>query len=113
MRNPIPATQVVRAIKGIVFTSAFHSHARVGDLSTPALAGRTKGVVKWFNAEKGTGFLTTPDGHDIFVAASVISGSCNGMLREGQAVEFDIVVVKQATPGVPVEKRTAKDVTRR
>jgi hypothetical protein len=42
-------------------------------------------------------------------AASAISGSCNGTLREGQAVEFDIVVVKQGT--VAVGKRTAKDVT--
>jgi len=78
-------------------------------LSTPALAERTTGVVKWFNAEKGMGFLTTADGKEIFVHASAFSGSCNGTLREGQAVEFDIVVVKQGTPAV--EKRTAKDVS--
>jgi cold shock CspA family protein len=57
-------------------------------LSTPALAERTTGVVKWFNAEKGMGFLTTAGGQEIFVAASAISGSCNGTLREGQAVEL-------------------------
>jgi len=55
------------------------------------------------------GFLTTTDGKEIFVHTSAISGSCNGTLREGQAVEFDIVVVKQGTPAV--EKRTAKDVS--
>jgi cold shock CspA family protein len=55
------------------------------------------------------GFLTTAGGQEIFVAASAISGSCNGTLREGQAVEFEILVVKQGTPAV--EKRTAKDVT--
>ena len=32
-------------------------------LATPALAERTTGVVKWFNAEKGMGFLTTADGN--------------------------------------------------
>lgn len=80
-------------------------------LSTPALADRTKGTVKWFNAEKGMGFLTTTDGQDIFVHASAISGSCNGTLKEGQAVEFEIAVVKQPTTGVSVEKRAAKDVT--
>jgi cold shock protein len=83
----------------------------VAVLATPALAERTTGVVKWFNAEKGMGFLQTADGQDIFVHASAISGSCNGTLREGQAVEFDIEVVKQATTGVAVGKRAAKNVT--
>ena len=64
---------------------------------------------RWFNAEKGMGFLTTADGKEIFVYASPISGSCSGTLRERQAVEFDVVVVKQGTPAV--EKRTAKEVT--
>jgi CspA family cold shock protein len=61
--------------------------------ATPALAGRTTGVVKWYNAEKKMGFLTTSDGKEIFVYASAISGSCNGTLREGQAVEFEIIAV--------------------
>ena len=74
-------------------------------LSTPALADRTKGVVKWYNAEKKMGFLQPADGtRDIFVHASAISASCNGTLREGQAVEFDIVEVGQG-------KWAAKDVT--
>jgi CspA family cold shock protein len=78
-------------------------------LATPARAGRTTGVVKWYNAAKGMGFLTTAGGDEIFVHSSAISGSCNGTLREGQSVEFEILVVKQGTPAV--EKRTAKDVT--
>jgi CspA family cold shock protein len=62
-------------------------------LSTPALAARTKGTVKWFNAAKGMDFITPADGTpDIFVPASALSGSCNGTLHEGQAVEFDIQV---------------------
>ena len=80
-------------------------------LSVPALADRTQGTVKWFNAEKGYGFLATAGGDEIFVPASAISGSCNGTLREGQAVEFDIVVVTQQTTGVPSGKRGAKNVT--
>jgi CspA family cold shock protein len=78
-------------------------------LATPALAGRTTGVVKWYNAEKKMGFLQSASGDEIFVAASALSASCNGTLREGQSVEFEILVVKQGTPAV--EKRTAKDVT--
>ena len=74
-------------------------------LATPALAERTKGTVKWFNAEKGMGFLAPADGGaEIFVHASAISASCNGTLREGQAVEFEIAVGAQG-------KRSAKDVT--
>jgi len=63
-------------------------------LLTTALAEPTKGVVKWYNAEKGMGFLTIADGtgKDIFVDKSAISGSCNGTLHEGQTVSFDIVL---------------------
>jgi len=77
-------------------------------LATPALAGRTTGVVKWYNAEKKMGFLTTADGREIFVHASAISGSCNGTLRDGQAVEFEIIAVPGANN---TTKHTAKDVT--
>jgi cold shock CspA family protein len=80
-------------------------------LSTPALADRTTGVVKWYNADRKMGFLQSDSGDEIFVGASAISASCNGTLHEGQHVEFDIVVVTQATTGVPVGKRTAKNVT--
>jgi cold shock CspA family protein len=54
------------------------------------------------------GFLTTADGKEIFVHASAISGSCNGTLREGQAVEFEIIAVPG---GNNTTKHTAKDVT--
>jgi CspA family cold shock protein len=77
-------------------------------LSTPALAERTTGIVKFFNAGRGYGYLTAAYGDDIFVVASAFSGSCNGKLEEGQSVEFDIVVVKNAKG---IEKRTAKDVS--
>ena len=51
-----------------------------------------KGTVKWFNATKGFGFLTTEDGQDVFVHFSALED--NGEFRtldEGQAVEFEIV----------------------
>ncbi|SDM66200.1 cold-shock protein [Allokutzneria albata] len=49
------------------------------------------GVVKWFNAEKGFGFLT-PDGGgaDVFAHYSAIEGSGYKSLDEGQKVEFEI-----------------------
>ncbi|KRW91358.1 cold-shock protein [Alicyclobacillus hesperidum] len=49
------------------------------------------GTVKWFNAEKGYGFIQVEGGEDVFVHFSAIQGSGFKTLDEGQAVEFDIV----------------------
>ncbi|MBQ9867088.1 MAG: cold-shock protein [Lachnospiraceae bacterium] len=51
-----------------------------------------QGKVKWFNAQKGYGFLSTEEGKDVFVHFSAIQ-NVEGYktLDEGQAVEFDIV----------------------
>ncbi|WP_125589628.1 cold-shock protein [Companilactobacillus jidongensis] len=48
------------------------------------------GTVKWFNAEKGYGFITRQDGSDVFVHFSAIQGDGYKTLEEGQAVTFDI-----------------------
>ena len=50
-----------------------------------------KGTVKWFNAEKGYGFIEREDGGDVFVHFSAIQGEGFKTLEEGQAVEFDVV----------------------
>ena len=50
-----------------------------------------KGTVKWFNAEKGFGFITTDSGKDIFVHFSAIEGDGFKSLDEGQQVSFDII----------------------
>ncbi len=49
-----------------------------------------QGTVKWFNAEKGYGFITREDGSDVFVHFSAIQGDGYKTLEEGQAVTFDI-----------------------
>ena len=49
-----------------------------------------KGTVKWFNAEKGYGFITGEDGKDVFVYFSAIQGEGFKSLDEGQAVTFDL-----------------------
>jgi CspA family cold shock protein len=51
------------------------------------------GTVKWFNAEKGYGFIAREDGPDVFVHFSAIQSTGFRTLDEGQAVEFEI------TPG--------------
>src|SRR4051794_12502146 len=48
------------------------------------------GSVKWFNAEKGYGFISREDGPDVFVHFSAIQGDGYRTLEEGQAVEFDV-----------------------
>jgi CspA family cold shock protein len=49
------------------------------------------GTVKWFNAEKGYGFISQPDGGaDVFVHHSAIQMTGYRSLQEGQAVEFEV-----------------------
>ena len=48
------------------------------------------GTVKWFNAEKGYGFISQSDGADVFVHFSAIQMNGYRSLEEGQAVEFDV-----------------------
>ncbi|EHM66595.1 cold-shock protein [Staphylococcus epidermidis] len=49
------------------------------------------GTVKWFNAEKGFGFIERDNGGDVFVHFSAIVEDGYKSLEEGQSVEFDIV----------------------
>jgi len=49
-----------------------------------------KGTVKWFNSQKGYGFITPENGNDVFVHHSAIQGEGYKSLDEGQHVEFNI-----------------------
>ena len=48
------------------------------------------GTVKWFNAEKGFGFIEREGGNDVFVHFSAIQSEGFKTLEEGQAVQFDV-----------------------
>lgn len=50
----------------------------------------TTGTVKFFNTEKGFGFISRESGDDVFVHYSNIAGSGYKNLEEGQKVEFDV-----------------------
>lgn len=52
--------------------------------------GKERGTVKWFNVNKGFGFITTESGDDIFVHFRSIRGRGRRSLRQGQNVRFDI-----------------------
>ncbi len=54
------------------------------------MAQRVQGKVKWFNGEKGYGFITREGGPDLFVHYSEIQASGYRTLNEGDLVEFEI-----------------------
>jgi CspA family cold shock protein len=64
-------------------------------IDPPSLEGGTQslmtvGTVKWFNADKGYGFITPESGEDVFVHFSAIRTNGYRTLNEGQSVEFDV-----------------------
>ncbi len=50
----------------------------------------TTGTVKWFNQDKGVGFIEQESGHDVFAHFSAITGDGHKSLAEGQKVEFTL-----------------------
>jgi CspA family cold shock protein len=54
------------------------------------MSNRTQGVVKWFNPDKGFGFISQEDGDDLFVHYSEIQSDGYRTLEEGARVEFEI-----------------------
>jgi CspA family cold shock protein len=49
------------------------------------------GTVKWFNSEKGFGFITMEDGKDVFVHHTAINGTGRKALQDGQKVTLEVV----------------------
>ena len=63
----------------------------------------SKGTVKWFNNQKGYGFITAEDGKDVFVHFSGLNIEGFKTLEEGAAVEFDITDGAKGPQAVNVE----------
>ena len=63
-----------------------------------------KGTVKWFNAEKGFGFIETEENTDVFVHYSAITMDGYKTLEEGEAVEFDVVDGAKGPQAVDVKR---------
>lgn len=58
----------------------------------------SKGTVKWFNNQKGFGFITDESGKDVFVHYSGLNMEGFKTLEEGASVEFDVVDGKEGRP---------------
>ena len=71
------------------------------------------GTVKFFNNEKGYGFISRPDGDDVFVHFSNIEGSGFKTLEEGQNVEFEIVGRDSPAPVPQARDQVAADESAR
>ena len=68
------------------------------------MTDRVTGTVKWFNSEKGFGFIARGEGlKDVFVHYSAISGSGYRSLEEGQQVEFTVVEGQKGPQAQDVE----------
>lgn len=71
-----------------------------------------KGKVKWFNTEKGFGFISGEEGKDIFVHYSHIRQDGYKSLDEGQEVEFDVIESEKGLQARNVEQmKPETDVT--
>jgi CspA family cold shock protein len=71
--------------------SLFAPKERMKKQELQAMSERMNGEVKWFNAEKGYGFIKQTEGPDVFVHYSAIQGDGYRSLNEGDKVEFTIV----------------------
>jgi CspA family cold shock protein len=70
--------------------SSYRVLAPAGSQTRKGITMATQGTVKWFNAEKGYGFIQREGGDDVFVHFSAIQGDGYRSLEEGQRVEFDV-----------------------
>ena len=62
------------------------------------------GTVKWFNADKGFGFISSEDGQDLFAHFSAIQSDGFKSLDEGQKVEFDVEEGQRGLQAVNITK---------
>ncbi|AAK34731.1 TPA: cold-shock protein [Streptococcus pyogenes] len=63
-----------------------------------------QGTVKWFNAEKGFGFISTENGQDVFAHFSAIQTNGFKTLEEGQKVAFDVEEGQRGPQAVNITK---------
>jgi CspA family cold shock protein len=68
------------------------------------MSERVTGTVKWFNGQKGYGFITQDGGEDVFVHYSAIQGEGFRNLEEGDRVEFSVEAGRKGPAAADVQK---------
>ena len=68
------------------------------------MSERVNGTVKWFNGQKGYGFITQDGGEDVFVHYSAIQGEGFRNLEEGDRVEFAVEAGRKGPAAADVQK---------
>jgi CspA family cold shock protein len=74
----------------LVLISSFWAQSVTNIHESHSSEARESGSVKWFNANKGFGFITRDSGDDVFVHFRSIRGKGHRVLRDGQRVEFAV-----------------------
>ena len=92
----------------LLLLSAYWSNAikptqKPTDYRSGELLERESGKVKWFNANKGFGFITRENGEDVFVHFRSIRGKGHRVLRDGQRVDFFVSDGEKGLQGEDVE----------
>lgn len=88
---PLTALSLFTAL--LIGTSWASTASDAGDYASyenGSQSSRETGSVKWFNANKGFGFITRDSGDDVFVHFRSIRGDGHRVLRDGQRVEFEV-----------------------
>lgn len=88
---PLTALSLFSAL--LIGASWAHASANAHDNDSyhhESNSAREKGSVKWFNANKGFGFITRDSGDDVFVHFRSIRGEGHRVLHDGQRVEFEV-----------------------
>ncbi|WP_432798954.1 cold shock domain-containing protein [Poriferisphaera sp. WC338] len=71
----------------------------------------TRGQVKWFDPKKGYGFITGPEGQDVFVHYSQIQGDGFRSLKDGESVDYELVESDKGWQARTVERVKEKTAT--
>jgi CspA family cold shock protein len=82
------STRIESSPSSEFFVTVFRSETKTTEQIVSNLM--TTGTVKWFNSEKGFGFIAREGGDDVFVHFSAIQGDGYRSLEEGQRVQFDV-----------------------
>ncbi len=85
---------VRRSSRGPPPPDSVEAHTERG-MNVGTQASKVKGKVKWFNTNRGFGFITVEGGRDVFVHYTAVNAPGRPRLREGQTVELEIVQDKK------------------